>query len=65
MAYQRLIWKCFSRLRCLDRFEVASEGEPEGRVCMRTRMKRYKGKRGPLGIDGSCIRALERMKEAS
>lgn len=29
IAYQRFIWKCFSRLRygrCLDRLEVASEG---------------------------------------
>lgn len=46
IAYQRFIWKCFSKLRygrCLDRFEVASgEGEPEGRVWMRTRIKRYK-----------------------
>lgn len=51
IAYQRFIWKCFSRLRygrCLDRFEVASEGVPEGRVCIRTRMKEIQEGRGGL-----------------
>lgn len=48
---------------CLDRFEVASERKPEGRVCIGTRMERYKREEGTSGTDSSCTRGPEQMKQ--